>query len=197
MKAISPHPLSIEALGDGVVIHNRSVTAMECGIKAGNLWQIGRMRENGADRRKVVGLMKRRQRDIALEPREHVGVDENRTIKIGASMHDAVPDRSGVDTQLISQPRACRLQRDRHAGHSIFIVSAVHRAAGILAAGSQPRSRADAIHLTFDLAHELVAALQRKDLEFHAGRAGVDDENRAHRELQAAGTAAALRRASA
>src|ERR1700730_7770893 len=100
MKAIAPHPLSIEAFGDGVVIHNRGVSAMKCGIKAGNLWQIGRMRENGADRCEVVGLMKRCKRGKALEAPQHLRVDDNRTVKVGTPMHDAVPDRGGVDAQL-------------------------------------------------------------------------------------------------
>ena len=108
MKAVAAHALRIEALRDGVVIRDRAVAAMERGVEAGNLRQMRKTRENGADRREIVRLVQRRERDIALKIGEHLVVDQNRTVVIGAAMHDAVTDRDRID---LSARRAARRPR--------------------------------------------------------------------------------------
>jgi hypothetical protein len=52
--------------------------------------------------RLCVRLVQRHERDKTLEPLEHIGIDDNRTIKIGTAMHDAVADRGGMDVQLLA-----------------------------------------------------------------------------------------------
>ena len=64
-----------------------------------------------------------------------------------------------MNVQLLSQPCARRVQRDRHVGHGILVICTIHRVLGIRTTRSQSRPRPDAIHLTFDLARELSGAL--------------------------------------
>jgi hypothetical protein len=62
--------------------------------------------------------------------------------------------------------------------------------------GAKPRLRADAIDLPLDEPMQFFARGDIKDLEFDAGGAGIDDQNRIHGR-HAAGKVAARRRAAA
>ena len=66
----------------------------------------------------------------------------------------------------------------------------------MIAYRAEARPRADSFHLALDQTFEVCGCLDREDLEFHARRAGVDDEDRIHG-VHAAGSAAMRRRASA
>ena len=57
MEAVAAHALRIEALGQRVMIGERTVAAVERRIEAGDLRQFGTSFENGADRREIVRLM--------------------------------------------------------------------------------------------------------------------------------------------
>ncbi len=54
------------------MIRERAVAAVEGGVEAGDLRQFGEARADRADRRQIVGLMQRRERNVALEMREHL-----------------------------------------------------------------------------------------------------------------------------
>ena len=70
---------------------------MECGIEAGDLRQSRVARAQLADRRQIVGLMQRRQRRIALQTRQHLIVDQHRTVVVGAAMDDTMPGGNEID----------------------------------------------------------------------------------------------------
>src|SRR4051812_37317779 len=101
MKPVAAHALRVETLRDGVVIRDRAVAAMESGVEAGDLRQIGGTRKDCANGRKVMGLMKRRERGQALEIADHLLVYQNRTVVVGTAMHHAMPNGARIDLLLV------------------------------------------------------------------------------------------------
>ena len=64
----------------------------------------GRDGEERADRREVVRLMQRRERDVALELCDHRPVDHDGTVVVRPAMHDPVADRGEVEALRLAQP---------------------------------------------------------------------------------------------
>ena len=94
-----------------VVVGERAVAAMEGGIEAGDLRQVGRAREQRADRREIVRLVQRRQRDVAFEMREHLVVDQHRPVVVGAAVHDAMADGDRARAFCVSRSQAPAIAR--------------------------------------------------------------------------------------
>ena len=67
MKAIAAHAVRVEAFRDCIMVRDRAVTAVERSVETGDLRQLRTAREQRADRRQIVRLVERRQRDVALE----------------------------------------------------------------------------------------------------------------------------------
>src|ERR1700678_2717225 len=86
---------------------------MKGGIEACDLHQVRTACEQSSDRRQVVGLMQRRQRDVTLQPRQHVCVYESRPVVFRTTMHDAMADNSKIDRLRIAQPMARGYNRRR------------------------------------------------------------------------------------
>ena len=124
MEAVAAHALRVQVLRNGIMISNRAVASVEGCIEAGNLRQIGKKRENGADGREIVRLMQRRKRHIALEAGEHLCIYENRLVVLRAAMHDPVTDRAWRHALLFTQPCTGRVQRPRHVGDGGGIIFA-------------------------------------------------------------------------
>ena len=97
VEAVAAHAFVVEMLRDRVVVRQRIVAAVEGGVEAGDLRQVGGARENGADRREIVRLVQRRQRHIAFELGQHLVVDQDRPVVVRAAMHDAMPDRDRLE----------------------------------------------------------------------------------------------------
>jgi hypothetical protein len=66
MEAVAPNSLFIKLMGDCVLICNVVVATMKGGVEAGDLRQRREVCQQRFDRREIVGLMKRRQRNVAL-----------------------------------------------------------------------------------------------------------------------------------
>ena len=113
MEAVSAHALGVEPLRYGIVVDNRVVIAVERGIEAGDLRQVGIAAKNGADRREVVRLVQRRERLIAFEVTEHRAIDQDRPVVFRAAMHDAMTDRDRLEFLRLAQPSRAGLQRRR------------------------------------------------------------------------------------
>ena len=78
-----------------------------------------------ADRRKIVRLVQRRQRDIAFEAAEHLAIDQNWPIIFGATVHDPMSHSDGTDILCLAQPCAGRLERGLRIIHFIRAVGLV------------------------------------------------------------------------
>jgi hypothetical protein len=145
------------------------------------------------------GLLARRERNVALEPRQHLVVDQHGAVVVRAAVHHAMADRDQVDLLGVAQPRADFQHGGRQVGHLLHRIALIDQRFSVGAAGAQARPHADAVHLAFDEALEIGTA-GSVQLELDARRSRVDDEDRIHGGLprvHAAGTAAMRRRASA
>ena len=107
-----------------------------------------------------------------------------------------MPDSDRIDVELVTQPCASNRHRGRHVRYCLDRKDPVSHGIAARAAGAQPRAAADAVDLALDLPSQPALAFHRKDLELHAGRAGIDDEDRIHG-AHAAAIGVLLRRASA
>ena len=180
MEAVTPDTFGVELVRDRIVVGERIMSAVKGSVEAGDLrkcWKIGQQRP---DRRQVMRLMQRRQRDEAFQPRHDGMIDQHRPVVIRPAMNDAMADRNRGDAKLIPQPGA----GDRHGGGNVSdrfdrIGAVGHGIAGC-AAGAQPRAAADAVHLSLDLPPQFAIALNREDLKLDAGGAGIDDEDGVH-----------------
>src|SRR5262245_5674504 len=89
------------------------VTAMERRIETRDLRKGRLARQKSPDRCKVVRLVKRRQRHVALEVCEHLGRNAEWPFKIRPSMRNPVPDGSQMEIFAFTQPCAGFYDRRR------------------------------------------------------------------------------------
>jgi hypothetical protein len=96
VKSVTPHPFVVKPLRKRIVISQRTVATVKCGVETGDLRKIWKSVEKHADWCQIVRLMQRRKRDILLQPRENVCVDDHGLAVFRSAMHDAVSDRDRV-----------------------------------------------------------------------------------------------------
>src|SRR3954451_24381148 len=160
---------------DCIIVRDRVVGTMKCGIEAGHLrkgWKIGQKR---ADRCKVVRLMERGQRDEALQPSYDAMVDQYRPVMVRAAMNDAMTDSHRRDTKLVPQPFACDTHCRRNVRNRFDRIGAVGHWIAVYAGSPQARTIAYTINLSFDQPTQPSLSLDRKHLELDARGAGIDD----------------------
>ena len=114
VEAVASDPFGMQLVRDRIVVGERIMIAVECGIEAGDLRQRREILRQGFDRSEIMRLMQRRQRYVALQARHDGLIDQHRLGMIRPTMHDAMADRNRVDLKL-TQPRA----GDRHRGRNI------------------------------------------------------------------------------
>src|ERR1700745_1096422 len=73
-------------------------------VETGNLSEFGPKREQGPYHRQIVGLMQRCKRNIPLQARKHVFVDQNWPVIVRAAMNDAMTDRDKLYAGGLAQP---------------------------------------------------------------------------------------------
>ena len=180
MKPIAAHALGIGVLRDRVVISNGAAPVMKGRIETRNLRQLRKALRDRTDRRQVVGLMQRRQADILLQVREYAGIDQHGTRVFRSAVHDPVTDSHRLHLELLAQPGAGRLQSRRHIWNVVRLEAPVDELRPIGTTPAQAWLRADPVDLASDLKLQISRALDGENLKLHAGRAGVDDEDRVH-----------------
>ena len=77
VKSVTPDALLVQPAGYGVVVRDLVVVAVKGRVEAGDLRQRGKIGEQRADRRQIVGLMQRRKRREPLQTRDHTMVDQH------------------------------------------------------------------------------------------------------------------------
>src|SRR5262245_5265437 len=95
-------------------------------------------------------------------------------------MNYAVSNRHWTDVKLVAQPGARNFESCRHIGNALDRIGPIRQRPSIRTAGSQPRASADPVHLALDLPLEPAVAVDREDLELHAGGSGIDDKDGIH-----------------
>ena len=96
--AVGDRPRQCECLCD------LGLGTVECGVEASDLRQLRRASQQGADRRQVVRLMQRCERNVLLQRRQHRRVDANRFAVLEAAVNDAMSDsREAMLAELRAQ----------------------------------------------------------------------------------------------
>src|SRR5690348_7477463 len=180
MKSVSSHPLLIELFGQGIVIDRRRVAAMEGRVEASYLRKLGTAGQQHADRRKIVGLMQGRERNVTLEPGHDIRGNKNGAVVGGAAMYDAVSDREETHVLALPQP----VRRDLDSGGQVrnFVRREVAVDQGTLACVLRPHPwfRSDTVDLPLYDAIQPSPSIDREHLKFEAGRTRVHDQDRIH-----------------
>ena len=105
MKSVSSHAGGVQLLGQGESLRHLRICAVERGVEAGDLRQLGRALEQPTNGSEIVRLMERRQRDQLFKRRRHAGIDEHWLREVQPAMHDAMPD---ADERRIRQARRAK-----------------------------------------------------------------------------------------
>ena len=74
------------------MVREGAVATMERRVETGDLRQLRTSSEKQSDRRQIVRLMQRRQRDVALQARQNLRVDQHRLAVFRAAVNDAMAD---------------------------------------------------------------------------------------------------------
>ena len=140
MKSVTPDPLIVQPAGYGVVVRDFVVVAVKGRVEAGDLRQSGKIGEQRADRRQIVGLMQRRKRREPLQTRDHAMVDQHGPIIIGTAMHDPMADGERAQLKFIPQPGAREHQGGRDIRNALDRIGPVRHG---IAGGIQWRATGD------------------------------------------------------
>ena len=125
VKAVAANTLGMEMLGNSVVIGDGGMLPMKRRVEARDLWQSWQVDHDRPDGLQIMRLMQRRERDVPLEPVQHVFRHKNGLIEFRAAVHDAMADRDRVDVKLVAQPRTRRMQRGWNVGHGFIRVGSL------------------------------------------------------------------------
>ena len=169
------------ALGDRLRqrerLRDRRLAAVERGVEAGHLRQLRQPLEQHPDRRQVVRLVQRRERDVLFERREHRRIDAHRLGVLEAAVHDPMTD---ADEPVLGEPltqerdevieRAVMTERDALAPR--LLVDG--RAAAVL--GNEARRRVQPLGLPARDEREALRAVgEQRELEARRARVQYGD----------------------
>ena len=116
VKAVPADPLLVPGIRDREPVGDLGMVAVERGIEAGDLGDIGMAGADLPDRRQIVRLVQRGQRHELLEAVQHRVVHQGRCREIRPTMHDPVADRTWHAAKPPDQPRLEPAQRRAQVG---------------------------------------------------------------------------------
>lgn len=136
MEAVAADTFGVKVFRYREVIGDRAMRAMKRGIEAGDLRQIRPARKHRTYRRQIVGLVQRRERNVTLEMREHLRVDQDRSIVFGTAVNNAVADRDEIEGLRLAQPIAGGDDRRGNVADLPLIVSFIDQRRAVAAFGT-------------------------------------------------------------
>jgi hypothetical protein len=178
VEAVALDAFGRQRARDGEGLGDRRVGAVEGGIEAGHLTDIGQQAGDGLDAVEVVRLMQRGEGDEALEFLDDFAVDRDRRRKKLAAMDNAMADGRQIPAVLrFAQP----FQQEIQAGLMLRFLAASEFEGNFVFArlipGNQPGLGADAVDLAGNACPGAQAAIQFEQRELDRGRTGVDGED--------------------
>ena len=168
VKSISPDALAIEMFRNGIVIRDSTMRAMKRRIETGDLTQFRSMGKQRSNRSEVIRLMEGCERDVSLQLREHVAIDDNRFIVSRTTVNDAMADRNQLHSLRFSQPVGRGGNRGRNIADFVRRVRSVNKRRSVARLGAQTRLSANSIHLAFNQPRWISVLWKPKNLEFDA-----------------------------
>ena len=189
MEPVAPNALLVELIGYRVAVRDVVMAAMKGRIEAGNLRDLWQARKNRFDRREIMRLVQRCERNQALQSRNDAVVDKNGPVIIGTPMNHAVPNRDRYDPVFLAQPGSCHHQCSGHVRDTFEGIVKVGQRLPVKSGRTQPRQGSYPVNLTLELPANEAIAIQREDLKLHAGRTRIDHKDCIHGHHAAALTA--------
>ena len=125
METVTPDSLFVELIGDGVLVRDPVMAAMKSSVEAGDLRKRREVRKEGFDRREIVGLMKRCQRNVSLEARDQPMIDRNGPVIVGTTMNHTMSDRHRCDAEFVTKPGTRHHQCGRNIRNRLDRIGAI------------------------------------------------------------------------
>ncbi len=174
MEAVAAHAALEVLVGQPVELRDALLSLVEGGVETGDLRQIRLHLLHGTDRRQVVRLMQRRQRDEVLEAAHRFRCHQQGSRVVGAAMHDAVAD-AGQNTALETRAKQSGdpLQRLRMTAHLALVPLLVGNPLAGAILDLEPRCGSQALDLADRNGVHLTGRADGEQRELEARRAGV------------------------
>src|SRR6516165_7141075 len=125
-------------------------------------------------------LMKRRQRNVALKPRNHCLINANRPVIVRAAMNHAMTDGNKIDILHLPQP-SCRLVNGSGQVRNLKrTIAPIDQGRFCVAFSPQTGLRSHAIDLALDETLEIFRSIGLEYLKFEARGACIHDKDHVH-----------------
>ena len=118
VEAVALHAGVVQLAGQGEHLRELRLGAMERRVEASHLRQLGPALEQEPDRRQVVGLVQRRERNELRQVFQHRAVDAHRLGVLEPAVNDAVADARELRHRRASRERTRRCAGARRRGRA-------------------------------------------------------------------------------
>src|SRR5208282_3671479 len=177
----------VESVASYAAVGNRSreckclchlwLGTVECGVEASDLRQLGHASQEGPDRRQVVGLMQRSERNVFLQRREHRRVDANRSAVLESAMDVPMSDsRQGLFAEFRALEGNQMIERAVVAKLNAIAPGLLAQGLPVPILGDETRRGIKAFRLPARSQFETVAT-RSKERELQAGGARIENSD--------------------
>jgi hypothetical protein len=178
VETVAAHTALEVLVRQAVELRDPLLRLVEGGVEAGDLRQIRLYLLHGTDRRQVVRLVQRRQRDEVLESPHRFRRHQQRCRVIGSAMHDAVTDTGQhAALEARAQQSGDPLQGLRMAGDLALVPLFVGDPLAGAILDLEARRGAQPLDLANRGGAHLPSRGERKQRELEARRAGIENQN--------------------
>src|SRR5271169_2750715 len=117
--------------------------------------------------------MQRRKRDVALQPRQRVFVDQHWAVVVGTTVDDTMADGGKLDRLRIAQPMPRGCDRRRNVSNLMRGIMPVDQCRSVARLGAKSRLRAYAVYLRLDEPAQFIGCGDGEQLKFDARGARI------------------------
>ena len=149
VEAVTTDALVVEPPRQREPVGELRMTAVERGVEAGHLRQVGLDRGDRADAGEIVRLMQRRERTERLQLGEHRRTDAHRRHEVDTAMHHPVTDaeQRRPIAEMLAQPAADHAEELAMTRAALVGPAPIDQHPAVGVRGNEARRRADALDL--------------------------------------------------
>ncbi len=170
VEAITLHPGGTDLARERNQVSHGRLPAVKAGVEAGDLRDVGKPLGNGIDRRQVVRLMERRERNQRAKFLHHVRRDQRGRSEPRPTVDDAMADTEDAGATVGgTKPGGERIEGGAPVAHHLVVQRVVGEASAGTVPGRESRRGPDAFDLPsrfespgFDLGPPVDAELQAR-----------------------------------
>jgi hypothetical protein len=132
------------------VIDDRIMPPVKCRVEAGDLWKFWKARQQSANRREVVGLVKGSKRGQTCKPCKDFIVDQHGFVIVGTAVDHTMTNRNRREVLGFLEPGRCHADCGRNICHAFRRIGLVNQNCLVRALHPQSRLCSDTRHLALD-----------------------------------------------